>query len=79
MRSEHSRVAFAALDNVINAHYIKSVAKETSMTIDLNTVRWALDAGFTMSVIKAALIDAANGMSNFPDALVFNQLLQEIQ
>jgi hypothetical protein len=49
------------------------------MTIDLNTVRWALDAGFTMSVIRAALKDAADGMSNFPDALVFNQLLQEIQ
>jgi hypothetical protein len=32
MRSEHSRVAFAALDKVIRNHYMKSMRQETGMT-----------------------------------------------
>jgi len=78
MRSEHSRHAFAALDNLIDRHYIMSVTKENCMIVNLSDVIWARDAGFSMSVIRAALKDAADGFSNFPDACIFNQLLQEI-
>ena len=48
------------------------------MIVNLSDVIWARDAGFSMSVIRAALKDSADGFSNFPDACIFNQLLQEI-
>jgi hypothetical protein len=78
MRSEHSRHAFAALDKVIDRSYIKSVTKENCMIVNLSDVIWARDAGFSMSVIRAALKDAADGFANFPDSCVFNELLQSI-
>lgn len=34
MRSAHSRVAFAALDNLIDRHYLQSMRKRESMTFD---------------------------------------------
>jgi hypothetical protein len=48
------------------------------MVINFSDVQWAIQAGFTLSVIRLALRDAADGFCNFPDALVWNQLMMEV-
>lgn len=49
------------------------------MVINFSDVLWARDAGFTLEVIRAALKDVADGWSNFPDALVYNDLILNVK
>jgi hypothetical protein len=45
------------------------------MIINFSDVVWARQAGFSFKVIRIALVDVHKGMGNFPDMLVYNQLI----